>query len=93
MTTSQELRILVIREAEMLVAQCLEYDICTQAKDLNELKERMDVLIDLECEESTERSGKPFGDIDPAPQYFHDMWDAAIAFERGERPYDMAMAA
>jgi hypothetical protein len=65
----------VFREADVYVAQCIEYDIATQAKDLDTLLERLDLTLDAECAMSVEREGKPFGNIPPAPNYFHDLWE------------------
>lgn len=71
MSVKDDLRIVVYKEDEVFVAQCLEYDICTQAADRTTLRERMDCLIDLEV---TEMQGKGQG-LDPAPERFHNMWE------------------
>jgi hypothetical protein len=71
MTSKQDIRIVVYREDEVFVAQCLEYDICTQAPDKGTLRERMDCLIEIELREM-EKTGQ---ELDPAPDRFHDMWD------------------
>ncbi|MEQ9015943.1 MAG: hypothetical protein RID90_15970 [Marinovum algicola] len=64
------LKIVVYKEDDMLIAQCLEYDICTQAEDRETLRERMDCLINLELDHM-----KDFGqELDPAPERFHNMW-------------------
>lgn len=69
MSVTESLRIVVYEEDGMFVAQCLEYDICTQAEDKEALRERMDVL--LECEmRAMEESGQV---LDPAPDVFHKM--------------------
>lgn len=72
MTSKQDFRIVVYREDEVFVAQCLEYDICTQAADRDTLRERMNCLIELELDEMR-RTGQ---ELDPAPDRFHDMWDS-----------------
>lgn len=64
------LKIVVYREDDMFIAQCLDYDICTQAKDRETLHKRMDCLIHLEMEHMRE-SGQ---ELDPAPERFHNMW-------------------
>ena len=81
MKTEETLRIVVFRSEDMLVAQCLEYDICTQANDIDTLKERMDCLIEVELGE-----GQP---IDAAPERFHKMWDHAVGMAGGHE-YRMA---
>jgi hypothetical protein len=69
----QTVRVVVFREADVYVAQCIEYDIATQAKDLSTLIERLDLTIDAECAMSRERGEAPFANIPPAPNYFHDL--------------------
>ena len=81
MRTSEMLRIVVTKEDDMLVAQCLEYDICTQAADIDTLKDRMGCLIQIERE-----SGQA---IDPAPERFHKMWDTATSMT-GDHCYRLA---
>lgn len=67
MTNGKTLRIVVFHEDGMLIAQCLEHDICTQGPDIETLKSRMDCLIQAELAEGQ--------DIRPAPDRFHQMWD------------------
>lgn len=74
---SQALRILVLRDGEMLVAQCLEYDIGTQAPSMDTLRDRMECLIACELEYASV-SGQP---IDQAPEIFNQMWGKAIALK------------
>jgi hypothetical protein len=70
MENKESFRIVVFKEEKMFVAQCLDFDICTQASDMETLKSRMDCLIQCEMESSLE-SGQ---DLDPAPERFHNMW-------------------
>lgn len=71
MTPKEQLRIVMYEEDGFFIAQCLEYDICAQAEDRDELVERMECLLECELEEMR-KSGQP---IDPAPERFHNMWD------------------
>lgn len=93
MDLGEKMRVLVIREGEMLVAQCLEYDICTSAGDLNTLRDRFCGLAECYRLESLSREGEEFKGLAPAPVEFHQMWDEAMKFEDGHRPFEMAMAA
>lgn len=68
-------RAVVLHEGDLWVAQCLEYDIGAQAPDLDSLRTRLDVALRFELMESLERTGQPFGGIDPAPRRFHDLWE------------------
>lgn len=76
MTDQQTLRIVVFKDEGMYVAQCLEYDVCTQGSDIETLKARMDCLLELELSE-----GLP---IDEAPETFHKMWASASALTGGD---------
>lgn len=75
MHTDRELRIVVLKEGDMFVAQCLEFDICTQGPDLETLRSRMDCLLSIELNEGQA--------IDPAPERFHKMWDRAESISKG----------
>jgi hypothetical protein len=74
-TSSEAIRIIVFHDNGMWVAQCLEYDIGAQAADIDTLNARFDVVLRAELKESTEKHGKPFSGIDPAPERFHQMWE------------------
>jgi hypothetical protein len=74
MSAADAIRVLLSKEGEYWVAQCLEYDIGAQAHDLGELRKRLLVAIQAERNESLRRHGKPFAGIGPASQQFHDRW-------------------
>ena len=80
MTKTQDLRIVVTKSDNMFVAQCLEYDICTQAPDMETLQDRMNCLIEVELS-----SGQH---IDPAPERFHKMWDTTSLIPKTPAEYD-----
>jgi hypothetical protein len=68
------IRVIVFKENDLWVAQCLEYDIGAQAADIDTLNERLKTVLKSEIKESVERNGKPFAGIGPAPQRFELMW-------------------
>lgn len=76
-TEATRIRAVVFRDGDIWVAQCLEYDIGAQAADLDVLRSRLMIAIDLERKESVKRRGSPFAGIDPAPVHFHAMWERA----------------
>jgi len=86
MKDDKSLRIIVMREGPMFVAQCLEHDICTSATSFEALQDRMNGLIEVEMH-CTEETGLP---IDPAPERFHKMWDQAIEQANGDIKYRLA---
>jgi hypothetical protein len=79
MTDSHQLRVIMFRDGNQWVAQCLEYDIGAQAQDLETLEARLGVALDVEFETSLEVHGVPFAGINPAPPHFHEMWGRAQA--------------
>lgn len=71
MENQTPLRIVLFKEDEKFIAQCVDFDICTQADNIETLKDRMDCLIETELKDAL-ASGLV---IDPAPKRFHKMWD------------------
>jgi hypothetical protein len=68
-------RVLLAREGDYWVAQCLEYDIGAQARDLDELRKRLIAALEAERQESLRRHGRSFAGIQPAPRIFHEQWE------------------
>ena len=68
------LRVVVFQEGDLWVAQCLEYDICAQAKDVKTLERRIGRVVRLENERSLSQGKTPFDGIKPAPTHFHAKW-------------------
>ena len=73
-----EIRVVIFKDGDQWVGQCLEYDIGAQAADLSTLHERLQVVLAAENKESLSRIGKPFGGIDPAPAYYHKLWERSL---------------
>lgn len=86
MRDNQTLRVVVFAGEGCYVAQCLEYDVCTQAPDIETLKERMDCLLAIELSEA-EHS------LDAAPEEFHKMWDDVSPISNGNHAYGLLEAA
>jgi hypothetical protein len=84
MTNTQHLRIIVTKCEGMLVAQCLEFDVCTQGRDLETLQSRMNCLLAVEIDDAQA--------IDPAPERFHNLWEQAIEKLDGDHEYRMLAA-
>lgn len=73
----ETIRVLVLSEDGMFVAQCVEYDIGAQAKDIPTLRRRFNAVFSADIEESVRRHGVPFAGIDRAPVCYERMWSAA----------------
>ena len=74
------IRAVVFKDCDLWVAQCLEHDICAQADDLTEVKNRLDATLDAERDYSVSIGKKPFEGIDPAPKHYSDMWERRTPF-------------
>ena len=75
------LRFIVYIEGKNWVAQCLEYDICTQALTLEALRQRMMILIKHECKLGDAENPMPPSGVLPAPAQFHEMWATGTALK------------
>jgi hypothetical protein len=72
---NSELRVVVFKDGDMYVAQCLEHDICAQAADIKSLRSRIDAAIDAERDHAR-RLGKALSDtVDSAPKHYFEMWE------------------
>ena len=67
---NRSLSVLCIEEGEGWSAQCLEYDLATQAPTLPALYAEVERMITGTILVSLELGLEPFADIDPAPQRF-----------------------
>jgi len=83
------MRVLIRKEGDMFVGQCLEHDICTQGGSVDELMSRLVQTIQIECQE---RDGS-LEDIAPAPEEYHNIWDKARPFEDDDSGHKLALAA
>ena len=72
-------RVLIFREGETYIAQCLEYDISAFAPDKETLQNRFVSVFGMERNISLDRGGEHFSGIGPAPQQFHDIWKQQAA--------------
>lgn len=64
------MRVLVYKDDDLLVAQCLEKDICVQGKNMDALLTSLIRTVKLE------KSIDNFGKIGLAPKRFFDDWKA-----------------
>ena len=74
-TESGRIRVVLFWDGDAVVAQALEHDICAQGKDLDEAQSNFMLALDLDRRMGMKLTGKPFGDIGPAPRHFFDMWE------------------
>ena len=74
---AHELRFIIFQEADQWVGQCLEHDIGAQAEDMDTLLDYLEVAIQAES---------PLDKIEPAPRYFHELWDRSTKTITPSRP-------
>ena len=77
--TENHIRVIVFREGDVYVAQCLEYDIAAQAATIEGVIDRLELTLDAEFAYCEESSKKPHESISPAPNYYHNLWEARFA--------------
>lgn len=69
------IRAIVFKEGEFYIAQCLEYDICAQAEDIETVLDRLDLTIEAEFEACCAMGVHAKDRIFPAPNYYHSLWE------------------
>lgn len=72
---SHQLRFVVFQEGEWVAAQCLEYDIATQARTLDDLVHEVQRIIVGHIATSRKFHKRPFDGVPEAPRKFWDMFE------------------
>lgn len=70
------IRVLVCREGDLYVAQCLEVDIGAEARDIDTLRARLSMALRAEHVLRGGTEDDPFPGIGEAPRFFHEKWDS-----------------
>ena len=70
-----KIRVLLIKEASMWAAQCLEFDIAAQGETQDEAKEAFGKTFLGQIALDISENREPLEDIAPAPQEFLDMFE------------------
>ena len=86
MAISNPIRVVVFKEGDNWIAQCLEHDICVQAADLDTLRDRVDVAINAEHEHCVSSGKDGFSAIPPAPEHFFSLGKSVLISIRAARP-------
>ena len=85
--TDRIVRVLLWKEEDVFLAQCLEHDICVQAPDIETLQRRFEATI------AAEGGRGDLESIPPAPEDFQDKWASAEAVESDVENTEMRLAA
>jgi len=80
--------VLLLQEGEWWSAQCLEYDIATQARTLPELRNELERVLLLHVLMALEQGREPFTGIARAPKKYWEMFATAkLRLEGDELPF------
>jgi len=74
MAESLSIRAIVIQDGEWRIAQCLEYNLCTSARNRTELTRKLVAQLRLQIVLDHAKGRKPFQDLPRAPQRFWKMY-------------------
>lgn len=72
-----KLHAVVYREGDWWIAQCLEYDLVTAQRQLNDIPGELQRVVNLLVSASHERGIEPFYGYSEAPRRFWRMYDEA----------------
>ncbi len=73
------LRVVIFQEGDWLCAQCLDYDIATQAKSLDDLRYDLERLMVGHIAISLKHGVKPFRHLQPAPKKYRSSPESVVA--------------
>jgi len=74
---TDQIRAVVFAEDKTWVAQCIDYDIAVQGANMAEVRERLELTLQMERQTSKD-AGKPaFDGLPSAPAHFHEMFERA----------------
>jgi hypothetical protein len=74
---SAKLRVLMLKDDDLFIAQALEIDICAQGETETEAAMRLQAAIVAEEDEAKKR-GRTLAAIGPAPRKYHDLYESCV---------------
>ncbi|MFL6258989.1 MAG: hypothetical protein ACJ76Y_04685 [Thermoanaerobaculia bacterium] len=81
MVESLSIRAVVFQESGRWIARCLEYDLCTSARDRRELTRKLVSQLRLQIIIDLSKGNKPFQGLPRAPQRFWDLYSSSTPEE------------
>lgn len=75
----QRIRVVVFRSGEWWIARCLEYNLATQARRLEDMPAEIQRVLSLQITACQQRGVEPFAGFSPAPRRFWEMYERAKA--------------
>ncbi len=96
MSASQSFRVVIVKDGDQWIAQCLEHDICAMAGDLETLESRFEVAFEAEMQ-LCKSEGRDLDSLPKAPDHFFALWDKRSGFDKSDTidglGYEMALCA
>lgn len=93
---SQVIRVVAFKEGDQWIAQCLEYDICAMADNLDTLQSRIETAIEAKLG-LCRLAGRDPGSLPAAPERFFSLWEKRSGFDKAGSldgvGYEMALCA
>lgn len=74
---AEQIRVIIVEDGDLFVAQCLEVDIAAQGKTPDEAMARLKLAFSEELKDA-EKSGRSIMDIGPAPDSFAAMYETKV---------------
>ncbi|HEY3571028.1 MAG TPA: hypothetical protein VGP73_24070 [Thermoanaerobaculia bacterium] len=74
-----KIHVVIFRNGERLIAQCLEHDIATQARDVRELLHEVERILSAHILVAEQDGVEPFANVPKAPRRFWQMYKDATA--------------
>lgn len=71
---NKQIRVVVLKDENVFVAQCLEVDVAAQGPTAKDAVANLRCALNAESREAI-KAGKTLADIGPAPEAFHKIYD------------------
>jgi hypothetical protein len=91
-STNDAIHAVIFRNGEWWVAQCLEYDIATQARELRDLLNEVERIVAAHILVADKDGMEPFANLPKAPKRFWQMYKNATARVEPIRPAEFPAA-
>jgi hypothetical protein len=83
MNQSIRFRVIILKEANNWVAQCLEYDIAAQSKTVDGVRIAFEKTVVGQACVDMSANKNPLADIAPAPDFYHEMFKKGESLKMG----------
>ncbi len=76
-TENLEIKVLIFKDQNLYIAQCLEYDLAVQAEGLEDLRENFALELALQIENDIQNGEEPLSTLPETPRVFWEMYQRA----------------